>query len=716
MTERQIEPGDTIAGTYRVLDFLGEGGMGLVYKVEHTMMAKIFALKLLRTAQMTDAVWKRFRVEAQAIARLDHANIVKIYDMSQTEDGRPFYTMDFLNGQSLDDYLQENGPLTEKEALPIFRQVCSGLAYAHNIGIIHRDIKPGNIMLLGDNINNVSVKIVDFGIAKLVNASAASQNLTRPGEVFGSPLYMSPEQCNGEKLDPRTDMYSVAVTLFQALTGRPPLLGKSAIETTMMHQTVRPPSLSAVAAHPFSAAIEEVVATMLEKNVDNRYQSLSEVANILLQIERGNTAAPGRNRNTNLPQSADLFEDQDQDTTVNVNASPVNQVGRFFSSINPFVYAAVALMLIGIIATTIYWQNENKHNLETDHQANNKQSSGDTALTSANSLGGGAAKQSKGNSNLEDLPNDNAAVEKALVNSDQYAIEMGDIEPETEILVNKFLASKFKYYSSKSKSDGRIYTTFEFPKDFSLGLVSQHNGATKIERQAMGRVVIEAKDVRFEANSITKHYPQLLKRFRPDDLDWLRIENLNSYNKDVAPNFGHLTELWQLEVYNTSMPDSDVKYFPTRRLLGLNIGRTAITSARLLQMKVVPQLKSLSVQEMKDIRPVLIELAKSKKIDTLDLSSTSFNSSDIPYLLKLTGLHTLYLKRTSINDDDLDKLTALTSLRYLNLDNCSNLSPRCLTILQKFKDIEILTVPLVYSNDDNLNMLKKSLKKLKKFR
>ncbi len=283
--------------------------MGLVYEVEHVLMAKRMALKILKTEHLTEAVWKRFRAEGQAIARLDHANIVRIYDMSQSEDGVPFYTMDLITGMSLADYLQDYGRMSQSEALPVFRQVCAGLAYAHEHGIIHRDIKPGNIMLIGlsENDNKVAdkqVKIVDFGIAKLTDESGNTiQGLTKPGEVFGSPLYMSPEQCNGQKVDQRSDLYSVGITLFQVLTGKPPLLGKTAIETTIMHQTTVPPTLSEALAKAgrdadgsasvkFSPRLEQVVATMLEKLPEDRYSSLSEVARELLQIERGDTAVP----------------------------------------------------------------------------------------------------------------------------------------------------------------------------------------------------------------------------------------------------------------------------------------------------------------------------------------------------------------------------------------------------------------------------------------
>jgi serine/threonine-protein kinase len=320
----KLESGTIFGATYKIIDFIGEGGMGLVYKVEHLLMTKLLALKILKTENLTEAVWKRFRAEGQAIARLDHRNIVRIYDMSQSEDGVPFYTMDLLIGQSLADYLQEKHRLTEAEALPIFRQVCAGLAYAHERGIFHRDIKPGNIMLIDRaeadktkavDISKKLVKIVDFGIAKLTDESGITiQGLTKPGEVFGSPLYMSPEQCNGQKVDQRSDLYSVGITLFQALTGKPPLLGKTAIETTMMHQTTKPARLNDLSDQiEYSPRLEALVTKMLAAEgiaviiiVDTQAKSKNKQAQIIqAKIEEKEQADQVR-RAWNLPPKPEI--------------------------------------------------------------------------------------------------------------------------------------------------------------------------------------------------------------------------------------------------------------------------------------------------------------------------------------------------------------------------------------------------------------------------
>ncbi len=290
MNEESFEIGSVIAETYKILEFIGQGGMGQVFKVEHIVLAKIQAMKILRQEQVSPEVSQRFRTEAQAIARVDHPNIIKIFDMSQTASGLPFYTMEFLSGESLAERLDDVELIPVPEALLIFEQVCNGLGYAHDRGIIHRDIKPGNIMILhGGDPKRPQVKIVDFGIAKLLSYDTnVGQGLTRPGEVFGSPLYMSPEQAVGQKVDYRTDMYSLGVTMFQILTGRPPLLGKSAIETVALHQSAPPPALKDVAPDiAFPPDLELIVRRLLSKDPEERYLSFYDVAEQLKTLAQG---------------------------------------------------------------------------------------------------------------------------------------------------------------------------------------------------------------------------------------------------------------------------------------------------------------------------------------------------------------------------------------------------------------------------------------------
>ena len=245
---RTLKPGDILGDNYRLTQLIGRGGMGVVYRCQHLIIGREYALKVLSPDQVNEQSWQRFQVEGKAIAKLDHPNIVKIFNMGVYALDCPYYVMELLEGDSLETLIEREGALSLEDTLDIFAQLASGLSYAHNKGIVHRDIKPSNIILQKNSANKYSIKIVDFGLAKLVDGhSLAGQSLTSAGEVFGSPFYMSLEQGLGSEIDARADVYSLGCTLFKALTGRPPYCGENAFQTVLMHQSQNIPSLKSAA-------------------------------------------------------------------------------------------------------------------------------------------------------------------------------------------------------------------------------------------------------------------------------------------------------------------------------------------------------------------------------------------------------------------------------------------------------------------------------------
>jgi serine/threonine protein kinase/tetratricopeptide (TPR) repeat protein len=291
-TNVDFAPGQILGGRYKVLSLLGRGGMGVVYRVEQIFLGKELALKTMNKSSITDVTIRRFQAEARAAFAVDHPNIISVHDFGLLDDQTPFLAMEIIHGETLGAHLK-NRVLSVDEAIPIFIQVCFGLAHAHANGVVHRDIKPNNIMLLDQVKHGTegSVKILDFGIAKLtLNDGGEIQALTRTGEIFGSPLYMSPEQCTGEKVDHRSDIYSVGCVLFETLTGRPPIIGESALTTMMMHQSAIAPSLKeASPGASFPPELENVVKLMLAKQPGQRYQDLGRAALDLAAIKRGET-------------------------------------------------------------------------------------------------------------------------------------------------------------------------------------------------------------------------------------------------------------------------------------------------------------------------------------------------------------------------------------------------------------------------------------------
>lgn len=260
--------------------------MGVVYKATDTLLDKVVALKVL-TERVCDQAAVRFQAEAKAAGKLNHPSIVMILDFGVTEDGEPYMVQEFVEGTTLAELLKPSG-LEIEHALALFDQICSGLAKAHESGIIHRDIKPSNVIVSATNDQPLA-KLTDFGIAKMLEAD---QGLTSTGTMIGSPLYMSPEQTRGEQIDARSDIYSLGCLIFETLAGQPPLQGETSIETAQMCLSVKPQPLSAVATEKIPNELDALVAKCLEKEPDKRYQSIAEVAHALEQISDPELEAP----------------------------------------------------------------------------------------------------------------------------------------------------------------------------------------------------------------------------------------------------------------------------------------------------------------------------------------------------------------------------------------------------------------------------------------
>jgi serine/threonine protein kinase len=301
--------GSLVEGKYRLVEGLGEGGMGVVYKVEQVLLNRQMALKTLTGSEFSESSIKRFHAEAKLLAKLDHPGLVKVRDFGFIDNVKPFLVMDFVQGRTLSSVLKTSGVMPLDVAIKIFVELCFALGYAHSKNIVHRDIKPSNIMLTtpGLDSENEHVKVLDFGIAKLLHRGLnETEQLTRTGEIFGSPFYMSPEQCLGRPVDHRSDIYSMGCVMFEVLTGAPPFAGETSISTIMMHQSEKPLTLKeASMGREYPPEIENLVASMLEKDPDNRIQSLLDVAQLLIGVQKGLSGGTILNKSVNVPKQQD---------------------------------------------------------------------------------------------------------------------------------------------------------------------------------------------------------------------------------------------------------------------------------------------------------------------------------------------------------------------------------------------------------------------------
>jgi serine/threonine protein kinase len=280
-----LKTGEKLAEKYQLIETIGSGGMGVIYKAQNQILNKTVAIKTLHAHLITPESLQRFQREGKAAGNLRHPNIITVYDLGITDQGTAYMVMEFLEGRTLSQILKQDGALNLPAFFHVFLQVCEALAYAHSKGILHRDIKPSNIMITQDKNERLDVRILDFGIAKLIETEQQqSQHLTRTGEAVGSPLYMSPEQAMGANIDFRSDLYSLGCVMYEALCGLTPYEGSSVLQTMMKHLNDAPLPLREISLGSVEvpADVEAIVMKLLAKSPDDRFQSMDEVSKALL--------------------------------------------------------------------------------------------------------------------------------------------------------------------------------------------------------------------------------------------------------------------------------------------------------------------------------------------------------------------------------------------------------------------------------------------------
>jgi serine/threonine-protein kinase len=365
--------GQTLADKYRIEELIAEGGMGAVYRGTHVLMDKTVAIKVLHPALAADdKIVARFSREARAASRLSHPHALSVTDFGEAENGVVFLVMEYLKGQTLKEVIHSQGQMPLPRVIEIVRQICGALEAAHAEGVVHRDLKSDNIMLL-DIGGGDWAKVLDFGIAKITEKVGQDPALTAPNLIIGTPQYMSPEQCSqAAEIDSRSDIYSFGVILYEMLVGHVPFTGESPTAIMMKHLQEPPPSVLEER-NDLPAAVGRVVTRAMAKRPEDRYQTVGELAEDLtaaaeepVAVSASNTSPDSEDRKTNrivVPTGSNeaprdtANEDHDEATVVRARPEPVNVVeAEIFSdvieepqeSFNPWriVVPAVAALLV----------------------------------------------------------------------------------------------------------------------------------------------------------------------------------------------------------------------------------------------------------------------------------------------------------------------------------------------------------------------------------
>jgi serine/threonine protein kinase len=349
-SDEELVIGSKLANRYELLSIIGRGSVGIVYKARHELIGRMVAIKMLRSQFITDErSRKRFLREAKTASRMDHPHIISVHDFGFTDKQQPYLVMDYAKGVSLLEVLKVEKQLSAERAIHIVLQVCDAMYHAHEQGVIHRDIKPGNIMLVHKDSDNDYVMVVDLGVAKIATGEEAElEAITKTGEVCGSPFYLSPEQCRNFPLDARSDIYSLGVVLYEMLTGIPPIAGPTSYDTIAMHVNALPKTMSSVCPdREFSPRLEAVVLKTLEKDPEKRQQTMLE-----LKIELIDTLKSLAKAEPHILPPSPIKKI----SPLNIDVAKTNETkAKIKKETSPIVIAIISAIAAGLSAATANW-------------------------------------------------------------------------------------------------------------------------------------------------------------------------------------------------------------------------------------------------------------------------------------------------------------------------------------------------------------------------
>ncbi|MBS1996191.1 MAG: protein kinase [Cyanobacteria bacterium SZAS LIN-2] len=649
---RLLRPGDIVGGHYELKSIIGRGGMGLVFLAEHSGLHKQYALKALAPERSSETNWQRFKNEGIAIGRLDHPNIVKVYDMGVDGSDCLYYVMDLLDGIPLSDLIRKQGVLELKETLAIFRQLCAGLGYAHKRGLVHRDIKPNNIIMCkpGPGQPSVQVKLIDFGLVKLVGQdSYLVQSQTRAGMVCGSPFYMSPEQCRGGRIDERSDIYSLGCTLFECLTGEPPFCGKTGLETAVMHENSPPPALNDFRPDKrYPQNLEQVVARMLEKTPGKRYQSAEQVAQ---DLERVRLGQPVNREAVNYIQGVSASESEDDDDGLSDHAAREKRM-------------LVLVACLGVLLTVgVVWGAVTFFNAKPGKPMSS------SLLTST----GLTKEQVDVRKMFDEWPQ----ISSGVVEKDNARCRLFNCPP-----VPLGIISWGPESGQKELAKGEV----QAPPDKPLTLLLPR-----------------------PEGLYPRMFPQILTKFRPDDFWALEVKESQNpiadtvILSDITPELIHSVAGWtalrKIDFYHCHLKKETIKAFDELPYVNeLRLHNSSYDPADLAKLKWLKRVEIMDIKGCGDADLVVKQVAGSPNLRELSMDCTAPTVAAFRGLATCPNLSTLSLSECDLSAEAVAAISNISSLEELTLNN-DEIRPNMFAGLSKLKRLRRIGVPYFEGQD-----------------
>lgn len=690
-----LQAGDCFAGRYRIICPLGKGGMGVVYLAKCDVTGKRLAIKIMPLKGGTSGEHLlRFEREARTLSRFEHANIVRVFDVG-IADNCAYFTMEYLDGKSLQEKLERRGHLEMREALEIFSQIMCALEYAHSKGVVHRDIKPGNIML--ERLPNGSsvVKLVDLGIARFFDNDGQSISCTATGQVLGSPLYMSPEQGVGRRVDGRSDIYSAGCVLYEMLAGRHLFQGESALLTVGLHLSASPEMAleelcgrvsSTLGVHP---ALMTLLTHCLAKDPAERFSSATAVLLELPEVMPGiaglrsvkdtedqissrprvalrQTFATGDLKNPRssksrltgqkLPGVAAQNESAAEESASALRGllgEANNRCGRGLISetFNRHQWAVLLIffLLLSFVSSCVVWMA-----LHPNASLNVKRQKYSEAML-----------LDDGGVGLELNHAFAPGTEGFRLIQGGETKEYQDFEDEA--LARTEVNARARYSHIETR-DGQRFRVFEFPEDIYLGFLEVGEHFYK----AKGQVVLPVDAfVTYRAADAVFKKPALLAPFRDGDFQSLRLSDNSNANTAFLRNFNQMRSLSGLDVSRASVGDEIFDWLDEMPAVkNLDLSGTRITAEGLYHWKGFKNVRTLRLVSVKHGELVLNYIGACRNLVALNLQNSVIEPRALSKLRGLDRLETLKLTCSRMKADDFATLACLPCLKVLLIDGC----------------------------------------------
>ncbi len=763
--------GTVIDAKYKILSLLGEGGMGTVFSVQHVLLYKEMALKTFRIADLSAEAWQRFQREAQAIGKLAHPNIIQVFDFGISEQNFPYYTMELLTGESLLDRLERDKRLTTAQAISVFVPVADALAHAHRQGIVHRDIKPANIFLVATP-NAPVPKLVDFGLAKLASQDRETQSLTAVGMVFGSPLYMSPEQSRGRAMDERTDIYSFGCTLFHALTGDPPFLGDNPVEVVQQHQKKTPPRLVQIAPDSdFPDALQAIVDKLMAKDVDSRYQTFEEVQKALSAMANDKSparpAAKGSAAKSSAAKSSaakgavakdSVAKDSVANDSVGKDSVAKDSVGKDS--------AAKDLAAEDSAGRVSASKDSATRNSGSDKSASGP---GTARAGQARSARAGPGRPGAGQGVTPSRGGNNPSLLERVGTRRLFVLAMLVVFAAGALGIAMFLRTRglvapdmvagtaqlasgtaptasstaptasgtaptvsgnSPIASGTAPTASSMAPTADLVEQPEFSMYSKKLAGGEIEFifpkaglsfgkvswegqepvEATGTITVPAgKHVHLIAGQLLAQQPMLLRKFRADDLDELTFPGKIRWTGENFEEIGSLKGLQGINLTTESFRPIYIQYVnELPDLKRLDVTETGLSGVDLADVKTLPQLTKLTADYIGDMQAVLEKLKKSQKMTDLSMKGCGLNDDDLKDIATMPNLEVLTLDYNTIGANGLKYLVGLEHLDTLRIES-DQVKSDSVGILKNFKHLRHLRIQTAPWTEAEKEVLKKSL-------